>query len=109
MLSVFDEIDAEDLSMTPNEAIELEKRAREAAARLAAPKWHSGLGALREAQGCGEWDDGEPLGRGFSQPYMDETLALAVATGRKTCEVSNCHAISLPHPPHFSRSPCCVA
>ena len=83
---ILDIINKKKDKLTPNESKRLEEE--EAWVSPAKEPWHSGLRTLRMAQEAGAWDDGEPIGRGFSQPYISEKSALAIAAGRQTVEVN---------------------
>ena len=48
--------------------------------------WPSGRSKLREARDKSCWPNGEKVGRGYGQPYLQETYARAVSIGLKTVE-----------------------
>ena len=51
-----------------------------------AEDWPSGKFEFSVARYNTTWPDGEPVGRGFPQPYLEAQYAVAVADGRKTVE-----------------------
>ena len=51
-----------------------------------AEDWPSGKFEFSVARFNTKWPDGDPVGRGFPQPYLEAQYAVAVADGRKTVE-----------------------
>jgi len=54
--------------------------------RSSVEDWPSGKFELDVARSDTRWPDGQPVGRGFPQPYLQDLYADAVAAGRKTVE-----------------------